>query len=360
MGRALRAARAGWYSCRPNPRVGCVIAHGERVIAEGAHLRAGGPHAEVVALSMAGAEARGATCYVTLEPCCHRGKTPPCTEALIEAGVTRVVYAATDPNPRVRGQGATRLRNAGIEVADGLLAGAAARLNPGFVKRMETGLPRVRAKIAMSLDGYAALADGRSQWLTSTEARADVQRLRAESGAIMTGIGTVIADDPRLTVRDSIFGIPEQPLRVVLDSNGRMSAGACMLSEAGRTLIYAGTVQGRALESPRPGGADIVQVGRAGAGVDLKAVLRDLGRREVNDVLLEAGPTLLSAMLSEGLVDELIVYIAPRLLGAGGMPAFRLPGIGDLGATPRLEISDVRRTGVDLRATLVPRPIPSP
>src|SRR6056297_2282103 len=280
MARALRLAERGRYTTAPNPRVGCVLVRGGAVVGEGWHERAGGPHAEIVALAAAGAAARGATAYVSLEPCCHHGRTGPCTEALIEAGVARVVYGADDPNPRVAGEGAARLRAAGIDVAGGLLAAQSERLNAGFLLRMRHGRPRVTLKIASSLDGATAMASGESRWITGDAARRDVQRLRAASGAILTGIGTVLADDPRLTVRGEAFGAaPRQPLRVVLDSRLRTPADAKVL---------------------------------AGTG----AVLALLAQREINDVLVEAGPELCGAFLAAGLVDELVIYLAPHIMGS--------------------------------------------
>lgn len=353
MARAIALARAGWYSCRPNPRVGCVLVRDGQIVGEGAHLRTGAAHAERNALAVAGAAARGATCYVTLEPCCHHGRTPPCTAALIDAGVTRVVYALRDPNPDVCDHGAEALRAAGIEVEAGLMAATAAQLNPGFVQRMVAGRPRVRVKVAMSLDGKSALASGASQWLTGAPARADVQRLRAESGAVLTGIGTVLADDPSLTVRDARFDPPEPPLRVVLDSRLRTPPGARMLGLPGRTLLCTGAATvADVRESLEQRGAEVRVVTAIDGRPDPASVLALLAEREINDLLVEAGPTLTAHLLERRLVDELILYIAPRLLGAGARDALPLAGIADLESTPWLEIVDDRMVGRDRRLTM--------
>ncbi|MCC6203219.1 MAG: bifunctional diaminohydroxyphosphoribosylaminopyrimidine deaminase/5-amino-6-(5-phosphoribosylamino)uracil reductase RibD [Gammaproteobacteria bacterium] len=354
MARALALARTGWYSCRPNPRVGCVLVRDGEIVAEGSHLRAGEAHAERHALARAGAAARGATCYVTLEPCCHHGRTPPCTEALLAAGVARVVYARRDPNPAVAGGGAAMLRAAGVPVDGGLLAAVAANLNPGYESRMCRGRPWVRLKIAMSLDGKAALASGASQWLTGPEARADVQRLRAEAGAVLTGIGTVLADDPALTVRDARFDPPDQPLRIVLDSQLRMPLQAKMLGLPGRTLIGTTSAEPQRRAALEARGAEVHQLAAADGKVDPVALLTLLGTRQINDVLVEAGPTLAARLLELRLVDELVLYVAPRLLGAGAREALPVGGITDLLSTPWLEIVDDRRIGCDWR--LLARP----
>ncbi|WP_405229883.1 bifunctional diaminohydroxyphosphoribosylaminopyrimidine deaminase/5-amino-6-(5-phosphoribosylamino)uracil reductase RibD [Lentisalinibacter sediminis] len=352
MARALRLAERGRYTTAPNPRVGCVLVRGGEVVGEGWHERAGGPHAEIVALAAAGAAARGATAYVSLEPCCHHGRTGPCTEALSEAGVARVVYGADDPNPRVAGEGAARLRAAGIEVAGGLLAAQSQRLNAGFVKRMRHGRPRVTLKTASSLDGATAMASGESRWITGEAARRDVQRLRAASGAIVTGIGTVLADDPRLTVRGEEFGAePRQPLRVVLDSRLRTPAAAKLLAGPGALLIH-----GPAATRPDalPGGAECVAVPAGPAGLDPGAVLALLAEREVNDVLLEAGPELCGAFLAAGLVDELVIYLAPHIMGSETRRPFVTPGWTRLAERGEVDVIDVRRFGPDLRITARP------
>jgi diaminohydroxyphosphoribosylaminopyrimidine deaminase/5-amino-6-(5-phosphoribosylamino)uracil reductase len=352
MARALRLAERGRYTTAPNPRVGCVIVRGGEVVGEGWHERAGGPHAEVAALAAAGAAARGATAYVSLEPCCHHGRTGPCTEALIEAGVSRVVYGADDPNPRVAGEGAARLRAAGVEVAGGLLGGQSERLNAGFVMRMRRGRPRVTLKTASSLDGATAMASGESRWITGAAARRDVQRLRAASGAIVTGAGTVLADDPRLTVRGEDFGtVPRQPLRVVLDSRLRTPAGAKILADPGALLVHGPD----AVRPPGlPPAAECVAVPRGRSGLDLDAVLTLLAEREVNDVLVEAGPELGGAFLDAGLVDELVIYLAPHIMGSETRRQFVTPGRTRLAERGEVDVIDVRQLGPDLRITARP------
>ncbi|WP_405234212.1 bifunctional diaminohydroxyphosphoribosylaminopyrimidine deaminase/5-amino-6-(5-phosphoribosylamino)uracil reductase RibD [Lentisalinibacter salinarum] len=352
MARALRLAERGRYTTAPNPRVGCVLVRGGEVVGEGWHERAGGPHAEIAALAAGGAAARGATAYVSLEPCCHHGRTGPCTEALIEAGVGRVVYGADDPNPRVAGAGAARLRAAGIDVAGGLLAVQSERLNAGFVMRMRQGRPRVTLKTASSLDGATAMASGESRWITGEAARRDVQRLRAASGAIVTGIGTVLADNPRLTVRGEEFGAePRQPLRVVLDSRLRTSPDARVLAGTGALLIH-GPKATRPDELPDA--AECVPVPAGPAGLDLGAALALLAEREINDVLLEAGPELCGAFLAAGLVDELVIYFAPHIMGSETRRQFVTPAWTRLAERGEVEVIDVRQFGPDLRITARP------
>jgi len=352
MRRALALAEGGRYTAAPNPLVGCVLVRDGAVVGEGYHRRAGEGHAEVNALLEAGPRAGGATAYVTLEPCAHHGRTPPCAEALIGAGVARVVAAMQDPNPQVAGKGLALLRVAGIAVDCGLLADQAAALNPGFIKRMQTGRPYVRVKMAQSLDGRSALADGASRWITGPAARADVQRWRARSQAILTGIGTVLADDPQLTVR-----LPEvdcQPLRVVLDSDLKLPLAARLLQEPGDTLVatcLADAPQAAALSAA---GAKLLILPTAAGGVDLGALLEELGRRQCNEVLVEAGPRLAGAFLAAGLTDELIVYIAPHLLGHDARPAFELPPVLRMDARLDLEPLDVLSFGPDLRLRLRP------
>ncbi len=352
MGRALRLAERGLYGTDPNPRVGCVVARGGAVVGEGWHARAGEPHAEIHALREAGERARGATVYVTLEPCAHHGRTPPCADALIGAGVARVVAAMEDPNPRVAGQGLARLAAAGIGVEAGVLAQQVEALNPGFVMRMRQGRPFVRAKLAMSLDGRTAMASGESQWITGEAARADVHRLRARSSAILTGIGTVLADDPSLTVRLDEPAPPEgwrQPLRVVLDPNLSTPPEARMLSLPGRTLLATAVREPTVAEPLRAAGAEVLQVpGRAGA-LDLHALLERLGGEEVNEALLETGATLSGAMLRAGLIDELVVYVAPHLMGDGARGLFHLPGLESMVQRVELQIDEVRAVGEDWR-----------
>ncbi|HEX5515923.1 MAG TPA: bifunctional diaminohydroxyphosphoribosylaminopyrimidine deaminase/5-amino-6-(5-phosphoribosylamino)uracil reductase RibD [Gammaproteobacteria bacterium] len=356
MARALQLAERGLWTTRPNPRVGCVIVRDGAVVGEGAHLRAGEGHAEVLALAAAGAAAQGATAYVTLEPCSHHGRTPPCAEALVAAGVTRVVAAMQDPNPRVAGQGLARLQAAGIATATGLLAAEAEALNKGFVRRMRDGRPYVRCKLAASLDGRTALASGESKWITSAAARRDVHRLRAGSDAIITGSGTVRADDPALTVRD--VALPElwpgQPLRVVLDSNLTTPPDAAIVRGEGKTLIlHAAEAPARAAALLQAG-ARVERIPAAAAGLDLQAVLARLAALEINEVLVEAGPTLAGGFVQAGLVDELVVYLAPHLMGHEGSPLLQLAGIATMDARLPLRIMDVRMVGEDLRVCARP------
>jgi diaminohydroxyphosphoribosylaminopyrimidine deaminase/5-amino-6-(5-phosphoribosylamino)uracil reductase len=325
MSRALRLARRGIYTAHPNPRVGCVLVKDGKIVGEGWHRKTGEAHAEVAALQGAGADARGATTYVTLEPCSHQGKTPPCADALIAAGVTDVVAAMDDPNDKVSGNGHSALEDAGISVRTGLMQEEAAALNEGFLSRMQRGRPLLRLKMAASLDGRTAMANGESQWITGDAARDDVQRLRASSGAVMVGIGTVLADDPSLNVRhQDIETDGMQPLRVVLDSNLQMPASARMLSLPGATLVFATQDNDRsALESA---GASVELVERQGDGVDLAAVMSKLADLEINDVLVEAGPTLAGSLLASGLVDELVIYQAPHIMGSETRGMFTTPG----------------------------------
>lgn len=358
MARAIQLARLGWYSTHPNPRVGCLIVKEGEVIAEGYHRRAGEPHAERNALTKAGVAASGATAYVTLEPCCHHGRTPPCTEALIESGVKRVVVGMPDPNPLVAGQGLELLRQAGIQVTEGVMRPQVEALNPGFIKRMIHGLPYIRCKMAMSLDGRTAMADGESQWITSPAARVDVQKLRAQSAAILTGVGTLLADDPSMNVRLSAMelgleeGVPiPHPVRVVLDPELATPGDAKMLGLPGPTLIICSDeqpVHGAALEAA---GAQIVRLPGDKQRLDLHQVIRFLGEQEINEVLLESGATLAGAMLEQGLVDELIIYQAPHLMGNKGRGLFLLPGIARMADRIALQVTDLRQVGTDIRIT---------
>jgi len=358
---ALRLAARGLYSTRPNPRVGCVIVRDGAVVGRGFHHHAGGPHAEIVALGEAGAAAAGATAYVTLAPCSHHGRTPPCVDALIAAGVTRVVQACDDPNPRVGEQGTTRLRAAGIEVVHGPHGAAARELNRGFMSRFERARPWVTLKTGMSLDGNTALANGQSRWITGEAARADVQRLRARSCAVMTGIGTVLADDPALTVRDARYdlgGCP--PSRVVLDAALALPPTAQLFARdqiaPAPVLVFSANRDPARRAALAAAGAVLETVPAAPAGgVDLAAVLARLAAREMNEVLVEGGPRLSGALIAAGLVDELVCYVAPRLLGAGARGAFAWPDLESLDAAPGFELIDVRRIGPDLR--LIARPV---
>ncbi len=362
MARALRLAAKGRYTTHPNPRVGCVIVDPRgNVVGEGWHAFAGGPHAEVNALAQAGERARGATVYVTLEPCSHHGRTPPCAEALIRAGVARVVAAMADPNPQVAGQGLARLRAAGIDVTGEVMADEARRLNPGFIARMSRGRPFVRSKIAASVDGRTAMAGGESQWITSTDARRDVQRLRAESSAILTGIGTVLADDPALTVRPGELpaadpwpeGIdPRQPLRVVADSRLRLTKAARLLSLPGRVLVATAAEADHA--KLRDQGAAVEYLPGADGRVDLRALMNRLAVLGVNELLVEAGATLNGALIQAGLIDEWVIYLAPKVLGDGARGMFHLPGLERMDQAVQLTFADVRAVGCDLRVTVRP------
>jgi len=363
MARAIRLARRGLYTTDPNPRVGCVLVQDGEIVGEGFHRRAGEPHAEIIAIDAAGARARGATAYVTLEPCCHHGRTPPCTDALLRAEIGRVVVAMEDPNPLVRGRGLGRLRAAGVEVTAGVLEQAARALNPGFEKRMRGGLPFVRCKLAASLDGRTAMASGESHWITSDDARRDVHRLRARSSAVVTGIGTVLADDPSMNVRlsaDELAALwpdepPRQPLRVVVDSRLRMPGDARMLQLPGATLIATCEDSPRAIARANSAGAEVQVFPKdPGGRVDLHLLLCYLAEREINEVLIESGPTLAGAAIEAGIVDELVLYQAPHLMGDAARGLFHLPGIERMAQRIRLKISDLRQIGDDLRLTLRP------
>ncbi len=356
MVRALELARHGLYSTAPNPAVGCVLVRWGQVVGEGYHQRAGDPHAEIMALQEAGVAARGATAYVTLEPCSHHGRTPPCADALIAAGVRRVVVAMRDPNPRVDGSGLARLEAAGVRTAHGLLASEAAEINRGFVRRMLTGRPWVTLKLGASLDGRTALADGTSKWITGERSRADVQKLRARSSAIVTGSGTVLADDPMLTVRDPDLDMRgRRPLRVVLDSSLVTPPTAQVLCFAGSTLILTRDATSPLAEPLREAGARVEAVRPAAEGLDLDAVLERLGELECNEVLVEAGPTLAGDFVRRGLVDEIVVYMAPVVLGDLARSLFNLPPLARMCDRCEFEWRDVARIGDDLRLTLRPR-----
>ena len=360
MQRALELAARGLTTTDPNPRVGCVIAHGALMVAEGWHERAGEAHAEVVALRAAGAQAAGATVYVTLEPCSHHGRTAPCVEALVRARVARVVYAATDPNPLVNGRGAEALSRAGVAVEAGLLESEALELNRGFVKRMQQGRPWVRLKLAMSLDGRTALASGESRWISGEAARADVQHWRARSSAILTGVGTVLADDPRLDVRAPAAAGAQtrQPLRVLLDRRLRTPPAARLLGTGGDVLIFtelaalADSVRGAALGAR---GARIESLPADGERLALGAVLERLGELEVNELLVEAGPTLSGELVRQSLVDELLLYLAPKLLGDKARPLLELPALTGLSEARAFTLIDTQPFGDDLRLRLRPR-----
>ncbi|WP_158783332.1 bifunctional diaminohydroxyphosphoribosylaminopyrimidine deaminase/5-amino-6-(5-phosphoribosylamino)uracil reductase RibD [Pantoea sp. BAV 3049] len=358
MARALELARRGRFTTTPNPNVGCVIVRDGEMVGEGYHFRAGEPHAEVHALRMAGEKARGATAYVTLEPCSHHGRTPPCCDALIAAGVSRVVAAMQDPNPEVAGRGLYRLQQAGIEVSSGLMMQEAEALNRGFLKRMRTGFPWVQLKMGASLDGRTAMASGESQWITSPEARRDVQRLRAQSSAILTTSATVLADDPSLTVRwdelsaetQAIYAQENlrQPVRVVIDGHNRVTPQHRLIAQPGQTWL----ARHQADTQAWPENVEQFTAPKLNEQVDLVSLMMLLGRRQINNVWVEAGAKLAGALLTAGVVDELIVYLAPKLLGDSARGLCYLPGLAQLAEAPALTFSDIRQVGPDLRLTL--------
>lgn len=346
MTRALRLAARGLYTTTPNPRVGCVIVNNGQVVGEGAHLKAGEPHAEVHALRAAGEQARGATAYVTLEPCSHFGRTPPCADALVNAGVSRVVVAMQDPNPLVAGNGIARLQAQGIAVTVGVCEAQARALNPGFIQRMTQQRPYVRLKVAASLDGGTALGNGRSQWITSAAARKDVHHWRAQSCAIVTGIASILQDDSSLTVRD--VNTPRQPLRVIVDSQLRIPIDAKVLQDGNALVAYA---QGDAakLEMLQVMGVRTLQAPNAQGQVDLAALMQALTALPCNEVLIEAGATLNGAFMQSGLVDELLLYYAPKLMGNTARGMFVLPALAQMSDVHDLNILDVRQFGQDIR-----------
>ena len=346
MARALLLAEQGLYSTTPNPRVGCVLVRDGVVIGEGWHQRAGEPHAEVYALRAAGEQARGATAYVTLEPCSHYGRTPPCADALIAAGVARVVAAMQDPNPSVSGNGLARLREAGISVDCGLLSGAAEELNIGFVSRMTRGRPWVRMKLAASLDGKTALENGTSQWITGSAARADGHRWRARACAILSGIGTVLADNPQLNVRG--VETTRQPLKVVIDSRLELPSDARLLDD-GQVLLITQSDDAQKAEALRQRGAEVLHLPSASRKVDLSELMQELARRGINEVHVEGGNRLSGALVAAGLVDELLLYQAPCLIGDSARGMLAMPALQSLENKQQLQIRDVRMVGADLR-----------
>ena len=351
MAQALKLAELGLYGTSPNPRVGCVLVKDGKIVGSGWHQRAGEPHAEVHALREANDAACGATAYVTLEPCSHHGRTPPCADALIKAGVSRVVAATQDPNPEVSGKGLALLRDAGIAAESGLMEIDARALNAGFFSRMTRGTPWLRSKIAMSLDGRTALGNGKSQWITGTAARQDVQRWRARSCAILTGIDTILADDAKLNVRG--IETMRQPLRVVLDSQLRIPLAARVLHKtaepAGDTLIYTALHDAQKIAQLQNLGATVVVLPDSMGRVNLPAMLHDLASRGCNEVLVEAGSTLNGALLQAGLIDELLLYVAPQLLGDAARGMAQLGELQSLDQRVDLKWQDVRQVGADLR-----------
>ncbi|HEX6397105.1 MAG TPA: bifunctional diaminohydroxyphosphoribosylaminopyrimidine deaminase/5-amino-6-(5-phosphoribosylamino)uracil reductase RibD [Steroidobacteraceae bacterium] len=353
MRRALELAERGLYSTHPNPRVGAVLARDNEIVGEGWHERPGEPHAEPNAIRAAGEKARGATAYVTLEPCSHHGRTPPCVDALLAAGVSRVVYATGDPDPRVNGRGAKLLRKAGVTVESGLLEREAEAVNAGFLMRNRRGRPFIRLKSAASLDGATALANGESQWITSAEARADVQHWRARSSALLTSAATVLADDPRLDVR---IETPRQPLRVVLDRRRQVGKKARILKPPGEVLLFTATgPRGKAKAEERVGAVRVERVRLLRGHLDLARVFATLGELAINEVLVECGPRLAGALFAAGLVDEWLLYVAPKLLGKGAKPLADLPRLTKLAVARQFDILEARSVGPDLRLRLTPR-----
>jgi diaminohydroxyphosphoribosylaminopyrimidine deaminase / 5-amino-6-(5-phosphoribosylamino)uracil reductase len=355
MARALRLAEQGLFTTTPNPRVGCVIVADGVVVGEGWHVRAGEPHAEVHALRAAGERSRGATAYVTLEPCSHHGRTPPCADALIDAGITRVVAAMRDPNPQVAGRGLELLTLAGVAVQTGLLEAEARELNIGFISRMMRGRPWLRLKTASSLDGKTALCNGASKWITGPAARADVQRWRARACVVLTGVGTVLADDPQMNVREISAGdvaTPRQPLKVIVDSrlstppNAKILQGGAYIA-----CVEADYLRREALEAA---GAQILELPGADGRVDLNALVREFGRQGVNEVHVEAGATLNGALLAAGLVDEWLAYLAPVAMGHAARGLFDMPELRDMADRRRFNLLDLRQLGDDLRLRLRP------
>lgn len=345
MAQALRLAERGLFTTTPNPRVGCVIVKDGKVMGEGWHERAGQPHAEVLALQQAGDKAKGAIAYVTLEPCSHHGRTPPCADALIKAGVARVVAAMQDPNPKVAGDGLAALKAQGIEVEVGLMESQSRELNIGFVSRMERNRPWVRSKIAASLDGKTALENGVSQWITAEPARLDVQRWRARACAILTGVGTVLADDPQLNVRALEIG--RQPLRVITDSTCRMSPAARILQ--GGALVVCATIDEGNAAALRKAGAEVIALPDKNGRVDFAALMQELARREINELHVEAGYKLNGSLLAAGWVDELLLYMAPTLLGDAGIGMFDLPVFTRMEQRIQLDIQQLDFVGKDIR-----------
>lgn len=366
MARALELARKGVYSTHPNPRVGCVIVRDGETVGEGWHVQAGGPHAEVHALHQAGARAQGATAYVTLEPCSHHGRTPPCADALVKAGVARVVVAMQDPNPQVAGQGLQRLRHAGIAVTCPMLADEARALNPGFLKRMEHGQPFVRVKLAMSLDGRTAMANGESQWITGAAARSAVQRLRAQSSAVLTGADSVIADGARMTVRAAELGLDAEatglatrrvPLRILIDGRLRVPLDAPFF-QAGPALVVT-CAEATAHPQYARGGHELLSLPGESGQVDLRALSSELARRGINEVLVEAGPSLAGAFARQGLVDEYQIFIAAKFMGSTARPLLDWP-LAHMSEAARLQIIDMTAVGEDWRVTAIPVPTIAP
>ncbi len=346
MGKALALAGRGLYTTTPNPRVGCVVVRDGVVVGTGWHEKAGLPHAEVLALKDAGDRARGAALYVNLEPCSHHGRTPPCAEAIIAAGIKRVVAAMQDPNPKVAGSGFAKLREAGMVIEHGLKENEAGELNIGFVSRMARRRPWVRMKIAASLDGRTALANGESRWITGEAARADGHRWRARACAVLTGFGTVRDDDPQLNVRG--VDTPRQPLKIVVDSKFETSASARLLKE-GKTLVVGAVNEERKIAALKAAGAEVIIIPNDRGKVELFKLMEELARRELNEIHVEAGTKLNGSLFQAGVVDELLVYLAPSVIGDSGRGMFNLPEFTRLSQATALKIREIERVGADLR-----------
>ena len=346
MTQALRLAEQGLYTTTPNPRVGCVIVKSNQVIGQGAHLKAGEPHAEVHAIQQAGSQSKGATAYVTLEPCSHQGRTPPCAQALIDAEVSHVVIAMQDPNPLVAGNGERQLKAAGIHVRSGLMQAQAEQLNLGFIMRMTQQRPLVRSKVAASLDGRTALSNGESQWITSEAARADVQRWRARSCAMLTGIGTILGDNPSLTVRS--LDINRQPLTVIVDSQLRTPTQAKVVSNSSVLIAHASDNQQK-IAALSADNVQLVHLPNAQNKVCLPSLMRHLAALEINEVMVEGGDGLNGALLSHQLIDELLIYYAPKLMGSDAKGMFGIPTLQTMQDVVSLDIMDIRQLGQDIR-----------
>jgi len=351
MARALELARRGSYTTKPNPMVGCVIVRDSEIVSEGWHCQSGSDHAEVVAVKQAGESARGADVYVNLEPCCHYGKTPPCVNLLIDAGVRRVVIGTKDPNPAVAGSGISALKEAGVTVEVGINADAAYALNEGFFLRMERGTPFVRVKLAATVDGKTASADGSSQWISSLASRHDVHHWRAKSSAVVTGVGTVISDDPRLNAR--LDGEILQPLRVVIDTQFKLKPDAALFSEEGDVLVVVGNDQANS-QSSFDNRTEVIYLPDGHGRVDLEAVVYELGRRDCNNILVEGGAQIAGSFAAQKLVDEYLFYLAPDLLGSSGRSMFALDNILMLEDKIPLTLNETKRVGRDLRLRLRP------
>ncbi|WP_051484652.1 bifunctional diaminohydroxyphosphoribosylaminopyrimidine deaminase/5-amino-6-(5-phosphoribosylamino)uracil reductase RibD [Shewanella waksmanii] len=359
MARAIKLAHKGRYTTAPNPSVGCVITQGETVVGEGFHIQAGGPHAEVHAIRAAGDATHGATAYVTLEPCSHYGRTPPCAKGLIDAKVARVVVAVTDPNPQVSGRGITMLQQAGIQVDVGLMSQAAAAINPGFMQRMATGLPRVTIKLAASIDGKTALQNGQSKWISGPQARQDVQRMRARHSALITGIETVLADDPSLNVRPQELGyvseqvdsaLIRQPVRVILDSRARARHSLKLFSITSPILLVSCCDYPQQETDNWPAHVSHLKLAAVDGRVPLDALLGYLAQSH-NDVMVEAGATLAGAFVGQGLADELVLYQAPKIIGASGRDMLNLKVFSSMAQIPDIQLVDQVKVGVDTRFT---------